>query len=144
MNQATNVLRILAIIINAILCILLTLTMIVIGSDGGYLILMSLVVLTGVLNIVILCCVGRLIGGGVGIVSICLASVLNVCSLLGVIAGLYQYGMPGDALFNMAVIAWLIFPLITLPTLFIVRAQMKKGIKPNTLTCPNCGTEIQR
>ena len=144
MNKAVMVLRISAIIINVLLCVIMTLGLVVAEPSGKNLILLASIVIVAVLNILILSGVRTLIAGKCGTVLICLATVLNVCSLLGVLAGLYQYGMPGDVLSNMAVFVWLIFPLVTLPALFMVRSQMRKGVKPCPITCPNCGTEFQR
>ena len=144
MNKAAGILKILTIIMNAILCVFLTLAILEAGSEGVYLFLMLLVILTAALNILILSFGKRFFLGIRGIVSVCLLCILNGCSLLGVMTGLFQYGLPESPIAAAAVIIWLIFPLITLPTLFVVRSQTGKSTNGGTITCPNCGTEIQQ
>ena len=144
MNKAAGILKIFTIIMNAVLCVFLTLAIFEAGSEGVYLFLMLLVILTAVLNILILSFGRRLLLGIRGIVSVCLFGILNGCSLLGVMTGLFQYGLPESPIAAIAVIVWLIFPLITMPTLFVVRSQAGINANGGTITCPNCGTEIQR
>ena len=144
MNKTAGILKILAIIINAVLCVFLTLAILEAGSEGVYLFLMLLVILTAVLNILILSLDRRFLLGITGTVSIFLVCVLNSCSLLGVMTGLLQYGLPETPIAAVAVIVWLIFPLITLPTIFVVRSQVRKNTNGGTITCPNCGTVIQQ
>ena len=144
MNKAASILKIFTIIMNAVLCVFLTLAIFEAGSEGVYLFLMLLVILTAVLNILILSLDRRFLLGITGTVSIFLVCVLNSCSLLGVMTGLFQYGLPESPIAAIAVIVWLIFPLITLPVLFVVRSQAGKNANGGTITCPNCGTEIQQ
>lgn len=128
---------------NALLGGFLTLAMLEAGVSGGYLYLMGLVILTAILNILIFSLGRRLLDGICGIVSICIAAILNLCSLIGVITGLCQYGLPEAPIATIAVILWLIATIITLPTLFIVRKQAITTVNAVPVTCPNCGTEIQ-
>ncbi len=145
MNKAVSVMRIIAIILNASLGVFLSLAMLGGGVGGTYFYWMLLVILTAAVNILILSLGRRLITGVVGMVSICLASVLNTCSLLGVITGLAQYGLPEEPVAVIAVILWLVFPVVTLPMLFIVRSRLKHNTPvSDVIICPNCGTEIQR
>lgn len=143
MNRAVSILRMIAIVLNALLCVCLTLAICEAGVGGVYLFLMGLVIFTGVLNIVILSTVGRFIVGVCRTVLIFIAAVLNLCSLIGVMTGLVQYGLPEASIAAVAVILWLIFPFISFPALFIAKGGINKTRHGGAITCPNCGTQIQ-
>jgi len=125
MNTTASILKTLAIIVNILLSLFLALAMFNAGVGGLWLFLMSLVILTAALNISVLGLGRWLISGATGIVAVGLASVLNVCSLLGVMTGLVQYGLPEPPIAAVAVILWLLFPLLTLPALWVARVHVR-------------------
>ena len=146
MNKAADILKFCAIIVNSLLTIFLTLAVIQSRASGSYLIMFLVVIFCSILNIILLALSKRLLAGAIGMFFLCLSSVLNLGSLLCVIAGLAQYGIPEQPIIAIAIIMWFVFPIITLPAIFLVRYQLnKKGVSDgSTINCPNCGTEISK
>ena len=147
MTKAVSVLKACAIILNALLAVFLTLVIIQVQFSGSQLIMLTAVVFCSILNIILLALSKRLLTGATGVFFLYLSTVLNLSSLLGVIAGLTQWGMPKDDLITaIAIIIWFAFPIITPPAIFLTRRQLIKNnaSNPKTITCPNCGTEISK
>jgi hypothetical protein len=143
-KKAAAVLKACAIILNSLLAIFLTLVLIQIQSSGLWLIMMSAVVFCAILNVIILALSKRLLAGAIGVFFLYLSSILNLCSLFGVVAGLVKWGLPEEPVAAMAVIIWFAFPIITIPAIFFVRRQLNKNDDSgcNSITCPNRNTEI--
>jgi hypothetical protein len=127
MKQTACVLKYIAIVINAILAILFTLSMIGVGFRGSYLVLVSLGVFTAVVNIAILSLAKRLLVGRAGVFFLCLGLGHSLFYLLGAISGLMQWGIPLDAITAMAVFTLIGSPIVTVPALFMLRSQLGKG-----------------
>jgi hypothetical protein len=144
MNKTACILKYCAITVNMLLAIFLTLLVIGIHPSGSLMTILLAVVFCSILNIILLALSRRLLAGAIGVFFLCLFSVLNIGSLLGVIACLAQWGLPGQPMEVLAVILWLVFPIITLPAIFLVRSQLNKNGASDcgTITCPNCATEI--
>jgi len=139
MTKAVVILKVCAFFLNALLAIFLTLAMIQVQPLISHLIMLSAVVFCSILNIILLTLSKRLLTGATGVFFLYLSFVLNLSSLLGVITGITQWGIPNeDIIAVIVVIIWLVFPIITHPAIFLARRQLIKNDASdcNTITCP--------
>ena len=80
-------------------------------------------IVVGIINIVMLCLGRWLIHGRVGAYSVAIAGLLNLVALGVVLVGLNKFGFADDIRINAMIWAWMIFPVVTLPTLIFNRIE---------------------
>jgi len=149
MNKAITVLKIVTIILNAFLLISSVAILAVVGMPSDHIahtVLVIISLLAPVACIISLAFSKKLMSGFLWLLSSAATIFTNAVLLGFIIYALTSWGMPGIAGQNFLVPFWLTLPIFSCTTLFLVRGQIKKSRASdcNSITCPNCGTEIPK
>ena len=146
MKIAITVLKIITIILNAFLLVSSLAILAAQGMPPGHAALVIIALLAPVFCIITLVFSKRLMAGFMWFLSSAATISTNAVLLGFIIYALVSWGMPGITGQYFLVPFWLLLPIISCTTLFLVRSQIKKNAASacDTITCPNCNTEIPK
>jgi hypothetical protein len=146
MQKAITVLKIITIVLNAFLLISSLVILGFTGSPDGHLALVIIGLLAPVFCMITLVFSKRLMSGFMWLLSSAATIFTNAVLLGFIIYALASWGMPPIVGKYFMVPFWLILPIISCITLFLVRRRVKKSGASacDTITSPNCSTEIPK
>ena len=144
MKKATTILKVFTIILNAFFLISSLAILAVLGMPSIHPAFVIISLLAPVICIISLAFSKKLMAGFMWLLSSAATIFTNAVLLGFIVYALVSWGMPGITGQSFLVPFWLLLPIISCITLFLVRGQIKKNGASgcSTITCPNCGTEI--
>ena len=143
MKMATTVLKIIAIILNALFLATMVLLCIKSPPSGSNVILASIIFLFPLISLLVLLGSDKLLTGTKGVVFTTLSVILGVLLLLVVMLLVGQSGVPEPAGMRAVLVLWILSPLLTIPAVILLRVGAnKKTSHANIITCPHCGGDV--
>jgi len=144
MKKTATVFKIITITLNAFFLISSLAILAKIGPTSLHPALVIIPLLAPVICIASLAFSNKLLAGFMWFLSISAAIFTNAVLLGFVVYALASWGMPGLPGQNFLVPLWLLLPIISCITLFLVRSQIKKNgaSDHSTVICPHCGGDV--
>ena len=143
MKKSVTVLKIIAIILNALFLAIIVLLCIKDPPSGSNAILAGIVFLFPLISLLLLLGSGKLLTGTKGVVFTTLSVISGVLLLLVVVFAVAQSGIPEPAGMRAVLVLWILSPVLSIPAVILLRAGVKKNTSmASTMICPHCGGDV--
>jgi hypothetical protein len=143
MKKTTTVLKITAIILNALFLAIGFVMLRKIPPSGSYIILALIIYAYPLTNLVLLLFNSKILTGTKGVVFTTLSVISGVLLLLLVVFAVARSGVPEPAFIRAVLVLWIIAPLFSVSAVVLLRTSVKKNTsETKTVISPHCGGDV--